>query len=212
MNRMSTAEMGWLAGIIEGEGWFVTNKKAGPQICVAMTDFDVVQRLHSVTGAGRLNEKRPSRAGAKIQLQWTVSHRDDVERLGHTILPYLGERRSLQLLKLLAMVEDLASKAEHRKNFFACGHPATPENTYVIGRDSRPGPSRACRMCAAKKSVVRQKQKSALRQASRTDICAWMGCGNSLAGRHMNAKFCSEECAFSATLERRRLRRRAVRA
>jgi hypothetical protein len=205
MKKMLSADVGWLAGIIEGEGWFVTNQSTGPLVCVAMTDYDVVRRLQEVTGVGRLNERVPSYKGAKNQLQWLVGHRSEVEDICHLILPFMGERRSMRILEVLSFVEDLNAAAEYRRKFFACGHPATPENIYVVGRSTRSGQTRMCRTCSLQKTGERHKKQHAAARAARTDGCAQ--CGAPLVGRHMNAKTCSKECAYAVILEKNRQRR-----
>jgi hypothetical protein len=63
-NRMSSFELGWVAGLLEGEGCFFVNTSGTPQygpyayarVAVCMTDRDVLERLQEVTGIGRLEK------------------------------------------------------------------------------------------------------------------------------------------------------------
>jgi hypothetical protein len=65
-NRMSDLELGWVAGILEGEGCcFVTTRSKGgygpyvyARVTVCMTDRDILERLQRVTGIGTLEKIR----------------------------------------------------------------------------------------------------------------------------------------------------------
>src|SRR5689334_5520745 len=99
MNKMTPGQVGYLAGIFDGEGWFVTNKSAGPKACIAMTDFDIVERIHAYTRIGTLTFVKKT---TKNQLQWTVGVHKDLEDLILTILPYLSQRRTERAQEVLA--------------------------------------------------------------------------------------------------------------
>jgi len=49
---MTAPEAAWLAGILEGEGSFLSGKSIAIQ--VTMTDLDVLERLQPITGLGRV--------------------------------------------------------------------------------------------------------------------------------------------------------------
>jgi hypothetical protein len=87
----------WVAGLLEGEGWL----SPGPatharkvKLGVSSTDWDVLDRLHVLTGAGSIYPVKRRRETWKPAWQWTVSNRRDVHGILNQILPWLGERRS----------------------------------------------------------------------------------------------------------------------
>lgn len=113
---MTQLEIGWVAGIIEGEGSFAVRSKTNPttgntsrsgQIQVAMTDPDILRRLAEVTGVGHVNGPyvRPTdKAHWKPLYHWTVSRKSDLARILLAIYPLLGERRKQRVAAVLAHV------------------------------------------------------------------------------------------------------------
>lgn len=97
--RMSPMDIGWLAGIIEGEGSFDVpakpNATTAARIVVTMTDKDIIDRLYEITGTGTIQHIDMSKLDPKFkpQFRWCVSARADVVRVLLAILPLLGERR-----------------------------------------------------------------------------------------------------------------------
>lgn len=89
--QMSEAEVAWVAGIVEGEGSF---DKTRARLAVAMTDRDIIERLHRVTGIGNVYFDRPgARAHHKPSSCWYVSRREHVGHIVGLMYPWLGQRR-----------------------------------------------------------------------------------------------------------------------
>lgn len=95
---MRTQDIGWVAGILEGEGWMGTihtlgkgNKYHYPGIQLVMTDPDIVHRFAGLVG-GKVREY-PSR-GPKLKATavWRCSG-SRAAGIMMTVLPLLGERR-----------------------------------------------------------------------------------------------------------------------
>lgn len=105
MKTWDAVDIAWVAGIIEGEGCINIRRPANKYplaVCtVAMTDFDIIRRLHEVTGIGRVNGKRVDKRGSnrKPTLSWTVAKQRDLARLLLAIAPLMGERRRGKILK-----------------------------------------------------------------------------------------------------------------
>lgn len=103
-------DIAWVAGIIEGEGCFNIRRTAGKYplaICsVSMTDFDVIQRLHEVTGIGRVGSLRVDKRGSqrKPTLNWTVAKKRDMARLMLAVYPLMGERRRKKIAEAIEVV------------------------------------------------------------------------------------------------------------
>ncbi len=75
-NVISPAEAAWIAGIIEGEGCFSPSGDRGAwSICVVMTDQDVIQRLHDLTGIGSIYTMREADNTRKKAWQWGIYNR-----------------------------------------------------------------------------------------------------------------------------------------
>lgn len=103
---MDQLDIGWLAGIIEGEGYLKLSCPKGssycyPAIVVEMLDEDIINRLQDITGVGRIRkEPRPGRPNANQMHVWKVSVKKDVARLLLAIYPLLGERKQNQVAAL----------------------------------------------------------------------------------------------------------------
>jgi LAGLIDADG DNA endonuclease family protein len=114
-NRIMTpAELGWVAGLLEGEGCFFPIKYQtqdyGPytyaRIAVLMTDLDVLERLQQLTGVGRISgptiRKNPNH---KPLWHWVVSKNKESITLMKELYPLMGERRRARIDEVLALAE-----------------------------------------------------------------------------------------------------------
>ncbi len=96
---MTNTEIGWLAGLVEGEGCIGIfsngrhTKQKAVTISINMTDFDIIFRLQQITGMGNINPKPPKNPLHKPQLCWRVAKQKDVLQLLYTVWPILGERK-----------------------------------------------------------------------------------------------------------------------
>jgi hypothetical protein len=100
---MTAAETAWVAGIIEGEGYFTTKGSGGLAVRVSMTDRDIIERLKALTGVGTLYVPRNPRPGEwKQAYTWAVQDRQDAKALLEAILPWLGLRRTAKVEEVLA--------------------------------------------------------------------------------------------------------------
>lgn len=102
---MRDIDLGWVAGLLEGEGCFSPVKrtrKSGEKylylrIQINMTDEDVIRRLHEVVGAGNVTGPRLYKnPDWKPRWEWTLLG-DKAEALMKEVYPYLGERRREQI-------------------------------------------------------------------------------------------------------------------
>lgn len=87
------AEVAWLAGILEGEGSFISKGQA--RIQVSMTDQDIITRLAELTGVGRVYAVRRQKPHHKDAWLWTVNRPVHVEYIIRRVLPWLGQRRTI---------------------------------------------------------------------------------------------------------------------
>lgn len=131
---MDDIELGWLAGLLEGEGCFHVQRERWPRITLQMTDEDVVRRLYEVTQVGRVNGPYFTSGHAqKPAWRWIVSKRDDVEDLLIAVYPLMGERRQAKIQTCLAHT----GVSRFRTHCKLRGHPMTPDNVYTSPKGRR---------------------------------------------------------------------------
>lgn len=96
---ITEAQIAWLAGILEGEGcWTTASNEYNLRIAVKMTDKDIIQRLHDITGVGTLNDNQPrEKPHHKQAYCWFVSKATDVLWVTELVYPWLGERRQAKI-------------------------------------------------------------------------------------------------------------------
>lgn len=112
---MRKSDWAWLAGLFEGEGSVKDNNSWNPNahsvvISITSTDFDVIERIHSLTGVGkvvfrkRANAKHPKWKPVKT---WRVGARDDVIFILEGIGPWLLSRRGKRVDEALDRVRQV---------------------------------------------------------------------------------------------------------
>lgn len=97
---MTKVEIGWLAGLFEGEGSFYVNtiRKNGktykyPAAAIKMTDRDVVEKAYQLFGKGNIRHTRKQRPKWKPTWTWTLNGFELTNELFQLIKEHLGERR-----------------------------------------------------------------------------------------------------------------------
>lgn len=144
MKYLSPVEIGWLAGIIDGEGTLYANAGLhAARISVGMTDEDTINKLLDITGVGCINTSQ--RGNYKRLYTWTVSNRNDVMHILASITPLLSNRRREKVAELAEIA--LTKVRSRKKTFCIRGHDKTAEDgTYKNG---------ACKLCGRKYDMVR---------------------------------------------------------
>lgn len=141
LNKLSEGEIGWLAGLYEGEGYCGLLGHAYFTVSITMTDLDVIDRIYDVTGIGTV--LGPYDRGNKPYKTWRVGSQEGVEFL-ETILPWLGKRRSERVQTAIERWNS-STKKQTRRGDTHCvhGHEFTPDNTYK----TYSGNGRGCKIC-----------------------------------------------------------------
>jgi hypothetical protein len=106
---MNDGDLAWVAGYLEGEGWFslfnCNNPRFGlyqyPRVACTSTDLDVLQRLQRLSGVGRIVGRKPREPHHAPPWQWTVSKSREAVELMEAIYPHLGQRRRAKIDELL---------------------------------------------------------------------------------------------------------------
>ena len=101
---MTNTEAAWLAGLLEGEGYFQITKPRHHHptqvvIRLSMTDKDVVEKAANLLKVS-INSKAET-SEKKTIYSFTLSRRDDVEKTLIQILPHMGSRRSKKINKCI---------------------------------------------------------------------------------------------------------------
>jgi hypothetical protein len=124
---MTATDIAWLAGIIEGEGTFGRKGHPAGQVRVQMTDEDVIDRLHSLTGVGAVHSRGKPAEHCRPVWEWSVIRRGNVLALHQLIAPLLLSRRRATVCSRLAAASlDMPTVAPP--------NPATPESwAWVAG-------------------------------------------------------------------------------
>lgn len=101
MREMTPVELGWIAGILEGEGCFTPSRqKVGGKLYVYariqlnMTDEDVMRRFRETVGMGNLNGPHPYKNHPEWKPRWHWDCRTtQAQELMRLVRPLMGERR-----------------------------------------------------------------------------------------------------------------------
>lgn len=138
---MNQTEAAWLAGLYEGEGSLIESRRHTWALSVTMTDRDVIERAHHVSGVGTVTEVKKSTEGWQDQWRWRVMRRDDIRVVVDSIRSHLGTRRGERVDEFIAWHESMPVVPEYtllppaREGFCRNGHPK------IEG-------AKACRACA----------------------------------------------------------------
>lgn len=107
MRLMDEGEVAWFTGLFEGEGNISFAHKHSVQLRLAMTDLDVIERVHKMTDCGSIIEMPPPKAHPrwKVKYRWVATHKQDVVPLLTAMIPLLGERRQARAIEALGRLE-----------------------------------------------------------------------------------------------------------
>jgi hypothetical protein len=103
----------WLAGLLEGEGWFgITNRKTAwgtATVKLNMKDRDIVWRAAVLMGSTSIHTTQPAKSHWSVTYQAQVYGQKAI-RIMQAILPLMGERRSNQIKDC---IDHEADKPQH---------------------------------------------------------------------------------------------------
>ncbi len=147
----------WLAGLLEGEGYFgATKEGAGRQhslrVTLTMCDLDVMEKAHQIVGSPvkigstANHPSRPSHWSVCYSIQWTGR---DAEAIMQRVLPLLGRRRKGRIEESLALY---AGHSYWPTTHCYRGHPYDEANLHWEGHKRR------CRQCRREGERRRRKE------------------------------------------------------
>jgi hypothetical protein len=98
---MTEVQIAWLAGLLEGEGYFGVYRGSRPVVEVKMVDRDVVQRVGELLG-NPVPVAIPA-ANERCQVQYRARVRGKgAEVVMRDLLPHMGKRRASRIREILA--------------------------------------------------------------------------------------------------------------
>jgi hypothetical protein len=107
---MTDLESAWLAGLLEGEGYFQITKPRHHHptqvvIRLSMTDKDVVEKAAKLLNNVPINQKARTTKRKPIYAI-SLSKRDEVEKILLQILPFMGNRRGQRINECLEVIKE----------------------------------------------------------------------------------------------------------
>lgn len=123
---MTSREIAWLAGLLEGEGCFSLTK-GSVTVQVTMTDRDIVERSAWLVGAPSVGTHATShtKRGHQVCYRWTLCGSSAAAWM-MTIYPFMGERRRATIRARLARWKQTGF---YRREI-TCGHPDAEHNAH----------------------------------------------------------------------------------
>jgi len=105
--QLTTTEFAYLAGLLEGEGYFGFDKRgliSQPYLVLAMTDKDVVEYAATLIEGNMILLKRRTRKSKPVY-RVSITRRERILYLYTGLLPFLGKRRSEQVNESLILIK-----------------------------------------------------------------------------------------------------------
>ena len=99
---MTNIELAWLAGLLEGEGWFRMggNSIGTPGVSIQMTDEDIVRKASRLMKSLSITRRN---MGKNNKTAFSTSvYGDNAIELMKNIMPFMGKRRTERILQVLA--------------------------------------------------------------------------------------------------------------
>lgn len=137
---VSSTDIAWAAGFLEGEGSFVGTLSNG-QITVSAVQVnpEPLLRLHAMFG-GHLKPYHTSLG--RPYLRWTINGGKGVS-VAFTVFTWMSAKRRRQIALMVEKWRAMPGRDNRLKAHCPRGHEYTPENTYRYGAMRK----RHCRTC-----------------------------------------------------------------
>jgi hypothetical protein len=137
---MKATDIAWIAGILEGEGYFGLANRATVRIVVTMTDEDVIRRVADILGAPSVRRTK-EKAILKAVFSTAINGKRAIAWM-MTVYGFMGVRRRARIRLILSTWITAWEKCPS-------GHAMTPENVYLRSKSngSRIVTARECRTC-----------------------------------------------------------------
>ena len=115
MLNLTETDVAWIAGILEGEGYFGIDNRSkdryevskippAPFIKVSMVDEDIIQRLSKLLDKSYFSPSRKTITGKQVYTLH-VGEKEKVLFILQKILPYMGVRRSERITECISHLQ-----------------------------------------------------------------------------------------------------------
>ena len=118
---MTELELGWLVGILEGEGCFAwassknRNHYGWPRVLLTMTDRDVIEHAAQLMCAKSVKMSKKEKPHHKQPFRCSVQSSLAID-LMRKILPFMGERRAAKIKELLFLWDNRPALAARKRS------------------------------------------------------------------------------------------------
>ena len=107
--RRKIKDIYYIAGILEGEGCFLTN--GSPTIKLSMTDRDIVMRVRNLMGANKIIHAFKSSLKNGWKQKYTLTlHGSLAIQWMMTLYPLMGERRRTKIKEVIEVWKTMRNK------------------------------------------------------------------------------------------------------
>jgi hypothetical protein len=103
---MNDIDLGWLAGIFEGEGCiYITQDGRTLRLTIPSTDLETVEKVKRLTGIGTIHQANyvVKSGESRVIYRWQAQKLLEVQDLLRTLLPHFGKRRTAKAIEGLAI-------------------------------------------------------------------------------------------------------------
>jgi hypothetical protein len=114
---VDSTHIAWATGLFDGEGCITLYNKTVKgyeyrtvQICMTMTDEDLVRRFHDVVQVGNVTFRESKNPRHKNQWAWQTQSRKDIIHVLRMFLPWFGSRRAQKAREAIELCEYKLSK------------------------------------------------------------------------------------------------------
>lgn len=157
---LTTNDLYWIAGFLEGEGCFSYRRQM--RVFASQVQREPLEKLQSLLGGGIYLNRNPQGFGHQPIYQWNLGG-PSAAGLIMTIYELLSTRRKYQALSTLSLWKSRPVWPKYRTQCVN-GHTFTPENTYNPPASSfikkqRKGTVRTCRLCRKQAQIRFTKRK-----------------------------------------------------
>jgi len=156
MTKVGIKEIAWLAGLIEGEGFFQSSKGLYPVMAVKMIDEDTIRKVSKLWGRPYNSDTSNVKIGWSSQWRVNICGTPAIEWM-FTIYPLMSCRRKYQMLEVINKWKKIPAKVN-----FKCGHPRDLDNIRYSGK------SKICKICNVAYNIRKWKEHINAKETSIT--------------------------------------------
>ena len=133
---------------------------------VKMKDEDIIKRFCSIVKIGRVKVRKMKEPYNYPFWEWVLTRTNDIIRLSNQLLPYMGERRTRQILKALKG-KDPIKERQILKEVPECGYMKKGEISSRGAKRHVQKGEKPCPTCAENQRLYLRKWRKAFFEANK---------------------------------------------